>query len=279
MSEWDQARHEFQSIPVPEELDARVRAGLANGKKRARRRRFWARTGTTVAACFALLFAGLNLFPAFAESAVKAPVVGDLCRVLTVASYRESSRDMKLSVDEPAVDSNSPVAKKVNAEIRQRIAEKTAEGKQVVADYKKAFFATGGTEKEWKQHDNRVTVTYEIQSQTKNTVSFVVSTNCSVADAYQESVFYNLDIAGDRELTLRDVLGKDWVGICNASIKKQMAQSKDPGAYFSKDMGGFSTVDEKTGFYLGKQGNPVVVFPRATVAIGAMGQVKFEIQK
>lgn len=144
MSEWDQARHEFQSIPIPEELDARVRAGNANGKKKARRRRFWMRTGATAAACFAMLAAGLNLFPAFAESAANAPVVGGLCRVLTVASYREKSQDMKLSVDEPALDSSSPMAKKINAEIRKRVAEKTAEGKQVVADYKRAFFATGG---------------------------------------------------------------------------------------------------------------------------------------
>lgn len=124
-----------------------------------------------------------------------------------------------------------------------------------------------------------MTVTYELKSQTKNTVSFVVNTNCSVADAYRESVFYSLDITGDRELTLRDVLGRDWVGICNASIKKQMAESRDPSVYFGKDMGGFSTVNEKTGFYLNQRGNPVVVFPRATVAIGAMGQVEFEIQK
>ena len=42
------------------------------------------------------------------------------------------------------------------------------------AEYKKAYFATGGTEEEWAQHNNKVTVTYEVKSQTDETVSFVV---------------------------------------------------------------------------------------------------------
>ena len=279
MNEWNQAREDFEAIPIPEELNARVCAGIAEGRRKARRKRLWARSGLTVAACFAVLFAGLNLSPAFAESAAKAPVVGGLCRVLTVTIYREENKDMKLSVDQPEVDSDAAVAKKVNAEIQKRVKEKTAEGKQLVADYKDAFLSTGGTEKEWEEHDNRVTVDYEIKTQTKDTISFVVNTNCNIANAYQESYFYNLDIARDRELTLKDVLGKNWVEICNASIRKQIADSKDPSAFFDKSMGGFTTVDKKTSFYLNAKGNPVVVFPRYTIACGAMGQVEFEIQK
>lgn len=279
MNEWNQAREDFEAIPIPEELDARVRAGIAEGRRKARRKRLWARSGLTVAACFAVLFAGLNLSPAFAASAAKAPVVGKLCQILTVTNYQEETKDMKLSVEQPKVDSDSALAKKVNAEIQKRVEEKTAEGWQLVAEYKDAFFSTGGTEKEWEEHDNRVTVDYEIKSQTKDTVSFVVNTNCSIASAYQESYFYNLDIAGNKELTLRDVLGKNWVEICNASIRKQIADSKDPSAFFDKSMGGFTTVDEKSDFYLNAKGNPVVVFPRYAIACGAMGQVEFEVKK
>ena len=122
-------------------------------------------------------------------------------------------------------------------------------------------------------------MTYEIKSQTPTAVSFVVNSYVTVASAYQEQYFYNLDVANDRELTLADVLGDDWTDQCNQSIREQMAASEDPAAFFDADMGGFTTVDETTGFYLNEKGNPVVVFPRATVAIGAMGTVEFEIQK
>lgn len=120
---------------------------------------------------------------------------------------------------------------------------------------------------------------YEIKSQTDTTVSFVVESYVSIASAYQEQFFYNLDLAADRELTLRDVLGENWAALCNDSIRAQMAAAEDPSVYFSEEEGGFSSVDESTGFYLNQAGNAVVVFPRAAVAIGAMGVVEFEIVK
>ena len=69
------------------------------------------------------------------------------------------------------------------------------------------------------------------------------------------------------------------MNICNESIKAQMAAAEEPSVYFEESMGGFSTVDETTGFYINEAGNPVVVFPPYTVAIGAMGYVEFEISK
>ena len=132
---------------------------------------------------------------------------------------------------------------------------------------------------EWEQHDNQVVVTYEVKSQTDTTVSFVVQSAVSIANAWQEDYYYNLDIASGRELTLKDLLGEDWAAVCNASIQKQMAEAEDPSVYFSAGDGGFTTVDENTEFYINRDGNPVVVFPPYTVAPGALGSVEFEIRK
>ena len=65
--------------------------------------------------------------------------------------------------------------------------------------------------------------------------------------------------------------------VCNDSIRSQMAAAEDPSVYFDESMGGFTTVDETTQFYLNGDGAPVVVFAPYTVAIGAMGTVEFEI--
>ena len=65
--------------------------------------------------------------------------------------------------------------------------------------------------------------------------------------------------------------------ICNDTIRAQMAAAEDPTVYFEESAGGFATVDETTSFYINESGNPVVVFPPYTVAIGAMGSVEFEI--
>jgi len=47
--------------------------------------------------------------------------------------------------------------------------------------------------------------------------------------------------------------------------------------FFLEDQGGFSGVDDTTGFYINAAGNPVIVFPKYAIAIGAMGAVEFEI--
>ena len=99
----------------------------------------------------------------------------------------------------------------------------------------------------------------------------MVESAVSFANAYQEETYYNLDLANDRELTLQDVLGEDWVEKCNESIREQMDAAEDPSVYFTPDAGGFTTVDEDTQFYLNEAGNPVVVFPPYTVPLGPWG--------
>ena len=275
MKEFKEARERYEATPIPEELDQRVRAGIRQGRSHYRSRRLRRSLGAA-AACFVVVFGALNLSPTVAAAAADLPVLGGIFRVLTVRDFTDVNSDRTVKVEQPAV-SGSDYADKISAQIQAKVVEKIAEGEQIVADYKEAYFATGGTQEEWEKHDNQVTVTYDIKSQTDTTVSFVVSSAVSIANAYQEQTYYNLDLASERELTLRDLLGEDWVAVCNDAIRAQMAAAEDPTVYFEESAGGFATVDETTSFYINESGNPVVVFPPYTVAIGAMGSVEFEI--
>ena len=275
MKEFENAKMEYEETPVPEELNDRVRAGIRQGRAN-RARRIWKRRLGTVAACFVVVVGALNLSPTVAAAAADVPVLGGLFQVLTVRSFTDENEDRTVEVEQPGL-TGSDFADQIDAEIQERVDAKIAESEQLIAEYKDAFFATGGTQEDWEQHDNQVSVTYEIKSRTNTTVSFVVDSYVSIAGAYQEQVYYNLDLANDKELTLADVLGADWVDICNESIKAQMAAAEDPSVYFDESMGGFTTVDETTQFYLNGDGGPVVVFAAYTVAIGAMGTVEFEI--
>lgn len=96
----------------------------------------------------------------------------------------------------------------------------------------------------------------------------------------EERYYYNLDIAENRDLTLRDYLGEDWVNICNSAIEKQIAESVDEEGFtffFPADQGGFTTVDETTGFYVREDGTVVVCFPKYSIAAGAAGIPEFPI--
>lgn len=276
MNEFKRAKEEYESASIPAELEARVRAGIRQGKAN-RVRRVWSRRLGTVAACFVVMFGVLNLSPTVAAAAADIPVLGGLFQVLTVRSFTDVNPDRTLEVEQPAIQGGGAFAQKVNEEIRERVDAKTAESEQLVAEYKEVFLATGGTQEEWERHNIAVSVKYDIKSQTETAVSFLVESDVSFAGAYWERTYYNLDLAAEKELTLADVLGEDWVTICNYSIQEQMAAAEDPAAYFTGDQGGFTTVDETTQFYLNEAGDPVVVFPPYAVAPGAKGYVEFSI--
>lgn len=277
MNEFEQAKKEYEQIPVPEELADRVQAGIRQGRAK-RMQRKWKRGAGAVAACLVLVVGTLNISPTVAAAAADVPVLGGLFQILTVRSYQDTNEDRTVEVEQPGL-SGGALAQQVSEEIQERVDAKISEGEEIIAQYKEAFLATGGTEEQWAEKDNTVSVTYDIKSQTDATVSFVVDSYVSIANAYQEQVYYNLDLAENREITLADLLGENWVEICNESIRTQMAESEDPSVFFTEDMGGFTTVDETTSFYINEAGNPVVVFPQYTVAVGAMGNVEFEISK
>lgn len=285
MDEFREAKQEYEATPIPEELSGRVWAGICQGRVNRRRaiRRRILRTVRSFAACFALLIGGLNLFPGFASAAAEIPVLGGLFQVLTVRNY-DAVKDQinyHVSVPEIQTEGDDDLAQKVNAEIQERVDAHLEETKQLWEEYREAYLATGGTEEEWEQRQMDVIIEYEIKSQTDTTVSFVVNLFQGSFNAYNKLYFYNLNLAEDRDITLEDLLGENWVEICNTAIQKQIDASVDEDGFtyfFPPDQGGFTTVDEDTDFYIGEDGVPVVVFPQYEIAAGAAGAVEFRIE-
>lgn len=284
MDEFKDAKRAYEATPIPEELGGRVWAGVCQGRasrRRARRRRLL-RTVGSLAACFALLMGGLNLFPGFASAAADIPVLGGFFQVLTVRDYDATQGQINYHVSVPEIQTgdDDALAEKVNAEIQERVDAHLEETKQLWEEYREAYLATGGTQEEWDQRQMDVIVDYEIKSQTDTAVSFVVNLFQGSFNAYNKLYFYNLDLANDRDITLEDLLGEDWVAICNAAIQKQIDASVDEQGFtyfFPPDKGGFTTVDEDTDFYISQDGTPVVVFPQYEIAAGAAGAVEFPI--
>ena len=125
-----------------------------------------------------------------------------------------------------------------------------------------------------------VIVGYDIKSQSDSRVSFVVTLAEGWVSSYEERYYYNLDLSEGRNLTIQDFLGEDWVETCNASIQRQIAQSVDEEGFtyfFAPEEGGFTTVDEDTGFYVREDGTVVVCFPEYAIAAGAAGSPEFPI--
>lgn len=281
MKRLDEARRAYESIPIPDELEARVEAGLRQGRAahraRVRSRRRW----LSAAACLAVMVAALNISPAVARAAAGVPVLGRVFQVLTFVSYEKTEDGVNYSVDVPQVESESDLASSVNALIQERLDRHLEQARQDWEDYRTAFFATGGTQEQWGDREMDVMVDYEIKSQTDTRLSFVVSFGEGWVASREERYCYNLDLAENRPVTLRDLLGEDWVEICNTAIQEQIDASADEdgfSCFFAPGEGGFTTVDEDTSFYIREDGVPVVVFPRYAIAAGAAGFPEFPVE-
>ena len=276
MNEFKQAREEYESTPIPEELDQRVQAGIRQGRSAGRAKRHGFRWGIGVAAACMVMVGGLNVSPTFAAAAADVPVLGGLFQVLTVRNYETVKDGIDYDVSVPEVDANGTLTEAVNAEIQKRVDAHLAQAQADWDDYKEAFFATGGTEEQWGDREMNVIIDYEIKSQTDTTVSFVVDFAECWVSAQQQRYCYNLDLANNKDITLADVLGEDWVNICNTAVQAYIDQDTS-GLFFTADKGGFTTVDDTTSFYLNQDGSVTLVFPEYAIAAGAAGIVEIPV--
>lgn len=293
MSRLEDAKKRYDEIPVPEELGVRIQNLIEQSEKReeknmrdARRKgkHSFYKWGLGTAAAVLVVFTGaLNGSTAFAEEAQQLPVIGSIARILTVSSYTKEQGREKISVEVPGIEfiteNNSGLSQRVNEEIQNICSEYAQEAVNRAEEYKQAFLDTGGTEEEWEKREIQIKVWYEILSQNSNYLSFVVRGSESWTSAYSEERYYNIDLNTQELLTLKDVLGENYIQKANESIKSQMDEkSRELGIEFwGPEEGGFETISDDTRFYMKENGNPVVVFEKYEIAPGAAGAVEFEI--
>ena len=284
--DFEKAKKYYNSIEIPEELSDRVEQTVRIMENRKgdviMKKKTFQYTVVSAAACMLVLVTALNTNEVFAKSIGEIPVIGGIAKVLTVRSYEEKDTDKNISVNVPAIESGEDISKKINQIINDKVENYVKEANERVQEYKKAFISTGGTEESFEEHDIKINVDYEVKYQDENTVSFVLTGTESWVSAYNIAEYYNISLKDNKELTLRDILGDDYVNIANESIRKEMAnrvnENKD-FVYFNESQGGFISVDDTTKFYLNNEGNVVIVFDKYEVAPGTMGSQEFVIVK
>lgn len=278
--------------------------------------------GVAAAAVLLCMTVGVNTNEVLAKELGQLPVIGSLVRVLTITSYHEEDGDHDITVNVPEIEveetgtsgtgevpqteeasgetasageesteaagmSDADIEEAVNAQIQKIVDDHVAQAKEKFAEYKDAFFATGGTEEEWGGRTMDINVDYEVKYQEGSVLSLVLRTSEVWVAAQELRYYYNIDVAQNRELTLEDLLGEDYVNIANESIKRQMNErvAADENLVYwgvtetESSIDGFVTVDENTDFYINEKGNPVVCFAKYEVGPGFMGIQEFEIEK
>lgn len=283
------AKQEYERIEIPEELSGRVEKWIEQyGHKKeeaalGQRRKRWFLRGAASAAAAVLVFAVcVNTSTAFAGAMDEVPILGGLARVFTFRSYSEEKEDIGLSVEIPSVEmiaeANSGLTESVNQEIHELCEQYAQEAMARAEAYRQAFLDTGGTEAEWTEHHIAIQVGYEIKSQTEHYLSFMIWGNESWSSAFDTARYYTMDLVKQELVTLKELLGEDYITIANQSIRTQMKEREAKGVtFFTEDEGGFAGITQESSFYLNENGNPVIVFEKYQIAPGAYGVIEFEI--
>lgn len=307
MSRLKDSKNVYDNIPIPDRLEETVASAIEQAAARRKEdhgvpdqpvtekwnRKKWRRRGKMVSGCGLAAAAvltvvatvGVNTSPTFAEEMQGIPVIGAIVRLFTAESRQSDTGDAGISVEVPGIEmirgDTKNLADEINEEIKAKCDAYAAAAVERAKEYKKAFLDTGGTEAEWKEHDIRIRVWYELKSQDDSHLSFAVSGSENWVSAYSETHYYNISLTDGAYLTLEDLLGPDYIEKANESIRAAIKEREaDSGEeFFSKAEGGFVTVTADTPFYINEKGNPVVVFEKYEIAPGFMGRPEFEIER
>jgi len=277
----DTLRQAYESIPIPEGLEFRVRSSVEKARADLEKernsahsakthRRFWKSTAITAAAAMLTIVALANSNAGIAMAMERIPVLGAITRVVTFRTYEDSQGKMSAHVDVPEVQG-------AGEDLNRKIQEYTD---TIIHQYQADVKATDG--------EGLLNVDLSYQVVTDNDSLFALRFNKTVvmADGAESVKIYNVDKATGKIITLDQLFkqGNDYAAVISENIKEQMRQQmkQNPDLTFWIDDSDvpawdFQSVSKDSTFYVNEDGTLVIVFDEGEVAPMFMGVEEFTI--
>lgn len=260
-----------QEIVIPAGFDEIVEKSLQEGKhQRYNRKKAKKRIGIFVVCCMLIVF--IN-----GSTVVKAvqgvPVLSEILEFILWSHQEEETDFFDLYVDIPQIK-NLSTESLLNQEIKDKINLKTNELKESAYDEYQAYIKTGGSKADY--HPMEIKIEYRVTCQNENYLSFFLFVSGTRASSFQEITTYTIDTRSAKQLSLRQLIGKNYQQLIADEIQKQI-QAKDSetqSQYFLfDDMK--ELINEKRSFYINSHEKLVIVFEKYEIATGASGIQEF----
>ena len=283
MKNIERAKKVYNAIKVPEQISYVINKSLLKEKNKKKHIPKYIKYVVSTATCmFCAFIVMINVNPSFATNISEIPIIGNIAKVFTIKEYNKEDREKLINAKIPALENtgNTELEKRINYEIMLKINEVLDEAEERAAKYKEAVIETGGKDEDYQPIN--IQVDYKVGYSSDKIVSFIILKSETLASAYTEMYYYNIDIENGKKLNLRDVFGNDYKEIVNETIYKEIEKrSKDENnIYFTEEDGGFKGIeDEYQNFYINQDGKVVIVFEKYKIAPGYMGTQEFIIDK
>lgn len=275
----DEFRDIYMQTEIPEELPGLVEGAIRRGTRRARRRRTAVRIASPILAACAVFVLMLNTVPTFAGALYEVPVLGDVCRVLTVRRDHYEDDKKNVDIEVPAIDvelGGADWADSVNQLIQATVNAEVAQSEARAEEYYDAFIATGGTPEEY--HPIGIDVDYEVYYASDEVISFAVIKTETLASAYETFHYYNYYLKTGEELTIEDAAGPDWRERAMSALVELVTNPGEGETYWALEDIDLNAVLDEAQFKLDSTGAPVLVFQKYALGPGVMDRPELTLK-
>lgn len=269
----EELRDIYLDTEIPGELPGLVEGALRRGARRAERRRRTMRVVSPIVAACAVFILLLNTVPTFAAALYEVPLLGEVCRVLTVRSYHYGDAAKNVDIEVPAIDvelGGADWAGSVNRLIEATVEAEVAQSEARAEEYYQAYLATGGDPDDYMPIG--IEVDYEVYYASKEILSFAVIKTETMATAYETFHYYNYDLTTGEELSVEDLAGENWREKARAGLEELLQDPGENGMWWELSDTELEAAIDEAQLHLNSAGEPVLVFQRYTLGPGSMGR-------
>ncbi len=223
----------------------------------------------------------LNTSSVLASSLSEIPILTQLVKVLTFKNYQTIDEMKHIYVKVPTLKNtgNNSLENQINYEIKKQIDLSISESEQLAKELYDNYIQAGY--KPSQVEPLLVEIDYQTTFYNNRYLSFVITKyeNIPYSTVTKEQYYYNIDLQTGDPITLRMLLGPDYLTKVGIEIYRQIEAQKQENEnnLFFDEVNIIEVLKDEEKFYINEQGQVVIAFDRYEIAPGYMGYPEFII--
>ncbi len=274
MNPFKNLKKEYNEVEIPSELEELVNNAIKRAKHLPKKPSYMKRWSLASAAATAIFIGSINASPAFAQTMLTVPFLGNIVNVLTAQEFAVEDESYQAKLTTPEIEGLEDEG--LQASLNEKYIE---ENKLLLEQFEQETAAM----KEVGEGHFGVDSGYKVLTDTEQLLSiarYQVSTNAS---SHTTMKYDTIDKENNILITLPSLFKDDqYIAVISSYIQKEMQEkmaNDEAVSFFESDelVDGFEKIDPHQSFYITSTHKLVIAFDQYEVAPGYMGIVTFEI--